>query len=318
MQEKKVQEVHVGGSLEQALTGNYQLSPAKVIKESWQLTLKHFFSFVPSILILLIVVVGIFYLALKMKLGDLTPLVELARQLQSDTSLTEAQMNEMLLPVLDAFFIANLSYEIITAPLYAGVCLMGMSHAVGLATKPSHILRGLQFTLPIIVMTVFSMLLQGIAGMIFALISLYVVIALGQANLLICEKRLPPLKAMLVSFKAVNKKFSAVLMISLFGFSILALSIFFSGFPLIFTLPWFFHLKGVLYRDMFGVRLHIHAPNTHSEDSTASSSEHSHSQANKADTHPSDVNTSSDAAQSHVKPEAVKTSDDKKDSTFDA
>ncbi|MGB2079446.1 MAG: hypothetical protein ACPHV3_06635 [Vibrio sp.] len=247
MQNKPVQDIQVGGRIETALSGDYSLSPAKVIAESWRLTMKNFFAFTPSILILLLIIAAIFYIALTLQLGDLSALIPI---IQSGDA-------EQLMPVMQAFIVANISYEVICAPIYAGICLMGMSHAVGIKTKPSQILRGLQFTLPIIIMTVIAMTIQGIAGIVLSLLSLYVAVALSQANLLICEKRMSPIQSMLMSFRAVNKKLFPIVALYFFMMTLLIASVLFSGIGLILTLPWFFHMKGVLYRDMFGVRLSV-------------------------------------------------------------
>lgn len=39
---------NVGGTVEQALSGQYQLKVGEVLKESWDTTLKHFVSFFSS------------------------------------------------------------------------------------------------------------------------------------------------------------------------------------------------------------------------------------------------------------------------------
>lgn len=51
--------------------------------------------------------------------------------------------------LVQAMFIANFSYEVISAPIYAGISLMAMSHAAGLKTQTRHITKGLQFTIPL-------------------------------------------------------------------------------------------------------------------------------------------------------------------------
>lgn len=253
MQNKSKQEFQVGGSVDTALSGQYQLSPVKIIGEAWRLTLKNFFSFTPSILILLLIIGVFFYIALTLQLGDVANIISIIQSGDSD----------QILPVMQAFIIANISYEVICAPIYAGICLMGMSHAVGIKTKPSQILRGLQFTLPIISMTILSMVIQGITGMVLSLLSLYVSIVLSQANLLICEKRMSVIQSIIMSFKAINKKLFPVVAIYFFIISLLIASIVFSGIGLILTLPWFFHIKGILYRDMFGVRLQVESMSQH-------------------------------------------------------
>ncbi len=108
--------------------------------------------------------------------------------------------------LFEAIFIANFSYEVISAPIYAGVSLMGMTHAAGLKTRTDQILKGLQFTVPVILATLLALVLQGVGGMLLPLISIYFSIAFGNSMLLICEKRIPPLRSLWLSLRAANKK----------------------------------------------------------------------------------------------------------------
>ncbi|WP_200855017.1 hypothetical protein, partial [Klebsiella pneumoniae] len=108
--------------------------------------------------------------------------------------------------IVQAMFIANFSYEVISAPIYAGISLMAMSHAAGLKTQTRHITKGLQFTIPVILATLFSLLLQGVAGMILPFLSMYLSVAFSNSLLLICEKKVPPMQSLLLSLRAVNKK----------------------------------------------------------------------------------------------------------------
>ena len=238
---------NLGGSIETALSGQYELNPIAVFSEAWKHTLRHFFSFTPSIIILLIVQVAIFYIALQLQIGD--PLILLQGLLNNPEILT--------VDVLNAIMIANFSYEVISAPIYAGVCLMGMSHAAGLKTKPKHILKGLQFTIPVIIATMIGLLLQGIAGQLFFILSLYVSVAFSNSVLLICEKRISPITSLLLSLRAVNKKLLPMLVIYFSVMTLFIAATFFYGVLLIVFLPFFFHVKGIIYRNMFGITLRI-------------------------------------------------------------
>ncbi|MBD1575596.1 MULTISPECIES: hypothetical protein [Vibrio] len=241
-------EFNVGGNLTTALNGQYELKANAVIKEAWQLTIKNFLSFSPTIVLLLVLQIVIFAIALKLQLGD--PSVIL--QLFTDPSNMAQHQN-----IFDAAIIANFSYEIISAPLYAGVCLMAMSHSTGFKTQPRHMLKGLQYTIPLMVMTVLALSLQGIGGMIIPFVSLYLSMAFSHAPLLICEKQMTPLKALLMSFRAVNKKILPLISIYILVLMMFFAAALFYGVGLIFVLPFYFHVKGVLYREMFGIRLKV-------------------------------------------------------------
>lgn len=43
-------EFNLGGSVEKALSGSYELKVGDVLKEAWGITVKHFINFTPAIL----------------------------------------------------------------------------------------------------------------------------------------------------------------------------------------------------------------------------------------------------------------------------
>lgn len=236
----------LGGSIEKSLSGQYELKVGAVLSEAWKFTLKNFLAFSPAIVALLAVQLIIFYLALKLQLDDPSIILNLFSNPEAiDQNLIEA------------LFIANFSYEVISAPIYAGVSLMGMSHAAGLMTKPIHILKGLSFTVPVILVTLFGLVIQGLAGMLLPFLSMYFSIAFSNAILLVCEKRLPPMQSLLLSLRAVNKKIFPLAGIYITLGALMVLSAITYGFLLLVTLPFFFHVKGIIYRNMFGISLKI-------------------------------------------------------------
>ncbi|MBT0014677.1 hypothetical protein [Vibrio alginolyticus] len=237
---------NLGGSVERALSGNYELKVGAVFNEAWRATIQHFLSFSPAIIVLLFVQLGIFYIALKLQLGDLTVILDAFENPESFTN-----------DIVSSIYVANFSYEVISAPIYAGISLMAMSHVAGLKTKLRHVGKGLQFTIPVILATLMSLMLQGVVGMIFPLLSLYLSLAFSHSILLICEKRVPPMQALLLSLRAINKKIFVVAGLYLGVMLMFIIAAMFYGIGLIFVLPFFFHLKGILYREMFGIKLKI-------------------------------------------------------------
>ncbi|WP_047044004.1 hypothetical protein [Vibrio mexicanus] len=247
---------NIGGNVERALSGDYDLKVADVLSEAWTNTIKNFISFSPAIIALLFIQLAIFYIALKLQLGD--PAVIL------DALSNPEAFNQ---GIIQAIFVANFSYEVVSAPIFAGVSLMAMSHAAGLTTKSRHIAKGLQYTVPVIIATLFSLILQGIVGALLPLLSLYLSLAFSNSILLICEKRLSPFQSLLLSLRAVNKKIFALASIYLVVMMMFVAAAMLYGIGLIFVLPFFFHVKGVVYRTMFGIRLQIVASESpHSDD----------------------------------------------------
>ncbi len=237
---------NLGGTVEQALSGQYQLKVGAVLKEAWDTTIKHFISFSPAIVIMVAIQVAIFIIALKLQLGEPSIILTV---LGEGGEFQESWVN--------AIFIANFSYEVVSAPVYAGICLMAMSHAAGLKTHTRHIAKGLQFTIPVILATMIGLMLQGIAGMIFPLLSMYLSVAFSNSTLLICEKNVPPMQSLILSLRAANKKLFPLATIYLTVMIMFVIAALLYGIGLIFVVPFFFHVKGIIYRNMFGVRLKI-------------------------------------------------------------
>ncbi|GAL19258.1 probable proline and glycine rich transmembrane protein gene in bax [Vibrio maritimus] len=128
---------NLGGTIERAISGKYELKAGAVFHEAWQQTMKHFLSFSPAIVALIVVQLGIFYIALKLQLGDPSVILQ---GFQDPSLLNEG--------IFQAIFVANFSYEVVSAPVYAGISLMAMSHAAGLTTKPRHIAKGFNIRFP--------------------------------------------------------------------------------------------------------------------------------------------------------------------------
>ncbi len=253
---KEIQtDLNLGGTIETALSGQYELKASGVLKEAWQHTIRHFFSFSPAIILLLAVQVAIFFIALKLQLGEPSVL------LQAFSHPDAFDQN-----IIRAVVVANFSYEVVSAPIYAGICLMAMSHSAGLRTQLRHVGKGLQFTVPVIGVTLIGLVVQIIAGMLLPFLSLYFSVAFSNAILLICEKNLTPIKALQLSLRAANKKLltlAAVYLVILIMFIAAAM---FYGIGLIFVLPFFFHAKGIIYRNMFGIRLKIVSTSQNKQD----------------------------------------------------
>ncbi|KEY91338.1 hypothetical protein CF67_21025 [Candidatus Photodesmus blepharus] len=246
MKNDSKKDFNLGGSLERGVSGDYELKVGEVFKEAWNHTIRNFLSFFPSILILLIIQFGVFYIALKLQLGELSEIVDFFQ----NPGVFDQR-------VIQAIFIANFSYEVVSAPIYAGISLMAMSHTAGLSTEQRHIAKGLQFTVPVILATLFSLILQGVAGMVLPFLSLYFSLAFSNAILLICEKRILPIQSLLLSLRAVNKKIIVIGSIYLLIMLMFIIAAVFYGVALIFVIPFFFHVKGIIYRNMFGVKLKI-------------------------------------------------------------
>lgn len=241
-------EFNLGGSVETALTGNYPLSPVSVLQEAWKITLSNFFRFLPAVIILLLSQLAIFFAVLQFQIDDLTMIID---ALQGQGELTDT--------ITGAIWIANFSADVLSGPLYAGVSLMAMSHAAGLTCRPTQIWKGFQFAAVASITVMLTSSIQSGVNFIIPILSLYLTMAFSMSMLLVCEKKLSPIQAVFVSFKATNKKLVPLAGIYLTLFILFVISFMFFGIGLVVVMPFFFNVKGILYRNMFGIKLKISA-----------------------------------------------------------
>ncbi|WP_407333116.1 hypothetical protein [Enterovibrio sp. 27052020O] len=249
--------LHVGGTLENALTGNYTLSASSVVQEALKLTQKHFWRFMPATLMLVAANVVIFFIALSIMLNSPAELF--------DALMGKIPMTENLLA---SGRIAFFTTTVLSAPLYAGVSLMGLSHAIGFRTKPRHIIKGMGYALAVTMAMCFISALQSMGNQIIPLLGIFLGIAFSMTILLICEKRLRPLEAMIVSFRAITKKLIPLTLVYIVIAILFVFSYATGGIALLFALPFMFNVKGVLYREMFGVGIEVTVSQEGDDDSS--------------------------------------------------
>lgn len=238
--------LHIGGSIETALSGQYTLSASNVIQEAMKLTQKHFWHFLPATLAFTLANLALFLLTLLIKTGDPMLVIQSFVDASKQTEATD-----------DAIRIAMFFASVLSAPLYAGASLMGLSHAIGFRTKPRHIIKGLSYGITVTLAACLINLLENISNHFVPLLGLFLGITLSMTILLICEKRLSLLNAMQISFRAILKKFFSFIAVYFVLASLFLFSYATAGIALIWVLPFMFNLKGVMYREMFGVGIEI-------------------------------------------------------------
>ncbi len=274
----------LGGSVETALSGNYELKINSILKEGWKCSTTHFFSFLPAVIVLLAVWGVGFYIALTLQLDDL---VAVFGMVNDQNPMSQAFFDTAYeTGFLQACLVAFLTCQVIAAPVYAAVSMMALSHTAGLSTKTAHIMRGFSYTLPTVIAVLFILMLREIANRLLPFLSLYFSVAFSNAILLICEKRVPPMRSLLLSFKAANKKLLPLIGIHLILGTIILISLFYYGIFLLITLPFFFHVKGVIYRNMFGVaiKMVVNDDNDHPDNAHHDSNKNSEGRQNDSRT----------------------------------
>ncbi|MCG3863721.1 MULTISPECIES: hypothetical protein [unclassified Photobacterium] len=237
---------HIGGSIEKALKGEVELQPVTVLIEAWKITGKNIFSFLPAVICLFLAQVALLLLGLEVQLGSPTVFFDAFITGQGFTP-----------EILKAGFMANFWSDVLIAPLYVGVSLMALNHAVGLPSKPSQIVKGFSFTIVSLITMLLLSSIQGLGSSLFPLVGLFLTMALSMAILLVCEKKVSPIKAIQYSFMATIRKVLPMTAIYIVIMLMFFISIATAGIGLIWTLPFFFNVKGIIYRNMFGVTLQV-------------------------------------------------------------
>lgn len=238
--------LHVGGTIETALSGNYTLKAGVVLQEAVKLTHKHFWRFLPAILVLTLGNILLLMTVLYLFITDPDAVIQ-----------AYIGRGEMTPDLMYSGQIAMFTATILNAPLYAGASLMGLSHAIGFRTKIRHIFKGLVYAMPVIFTMATITILQAIGNQIIPLLGLLLGVMLSMVVLLICEKKVTPVEAMLISFRAISKKMVTLCIVYIVISMLFIFSYATMGLALVWTLPFLFNVKGILYREMFGVGIEI-------------------------------------------------------------
>lgn len=236
---------NIGGNIESALKGDYTLSISNILKEAWQLTQRSRKSI--NISLLGTSFIGMVLTALVLSIyGDFS------------TALQNPK----------ATFLINIITTVVLSPLLAGVEMFGVMASIGLKSQPKMLLNFLKYSMPIILCSLCVMMLTTI-GLQLILPGIYLMVALTFTMPLIIEKKLSPLKAIIISLKATRFQWfnlfflhlilALVLIFSLMPLAMLSQSpagivgVVFFVFVLSYLAPMYYHMKGIVYREIFGL-----------------------------------------------------------------
>ena len=239
----------VGGNLERALNDNHTFNPIEVLKEGVRLT-KHSLT---SLLGAVVVSLAIFTVVLMVLIQVFIGPVELDNP-----------------QVTLAMLVAQI---IVMPPLFAGIHLMGILHSVGQRTQVQDVFRFIKQPFPFILVALITQIISQLAagvlpGVIAILALLFISVTLSMAIPLVAEYKLSPWQAIRCSFIAIMRRFLPFVTIyaALFGLFVLGILTF--GIGLIFVVPLFYNVKGILYRDIFGVAVEGEGTAAFAADST--------------------------------------------------
>ncbi|NMP15511.1 hypothetical protein [Thalassotalea sp. Y01] len=244
MSDKKI--IHIGSTVEKAEQGDYTLDVASILKEGWAITKNHKTPIISGLLfVFFIAIIAVSVIASY--LGG------------PENMMADPQAN----------VIANMVLTVIIWPFLAGVEMMGVSHAVGIKTRTGFVFAFLKRS-AFIALT--AIIVWSLTSLGFALIlpGIYIAIALSLTVPLLIEKNMTPIQAIILSFKATRFQWLRLLQIysALFSLAIMSILPAVMGAPLLISLPimvvallllapYYYNVKGILYREIFGVSMQV-------------------------------------------------------------
>jgi hypothetical protein len=255
---EKIPVENVGGSVEEAVKGEYNLDVATILKEGWQITLKSRMA----------INLGLFTCLM---IGMLVSLL-VSSQLGGIEVAIQDQRSATLL---------NIIVTLVVYPFIVGVEMMGIFHSVGLKTRPKLVFGFLKRGSWVAVSALLTSTLVTIGLTLF-----YLAVALSLALPLVVEKKMSPIKAISISIQATRFQWFKIFAIYL----ILALAVLISVLPVVmageselsfiaiafflfclaYIVPLFYNVKGILYREIFGLQMEIAADQTKTVNDTFS------------------------------------------------
>ncbi|WP_159820861.1 hypothetical protein [Colwellia sp. 20A7] len=245
---EKITIVQVGGNIESALKGDYQIDIRAIFTEAWQQTLKSRISMNVGLLFsvllgMLVSFVGSNYL------GGI----------------------EAVLADPEASMLLNVVVTIAVWPFLGGVEMMGVSHAVGMKTNVKMTFSFLQRASWVVLCALFTSVLISIGFQLLVLPGVFLAITLSLTIPLVIEKKMTPMKAIILSIQTLRFKFLSLLYIYVVLF--LSLVLLFMPLALLiessfaplgiivlligisFLAPLYYNVKGILYREIFGISI---------------------------------------------------------------
>lgn len=231
MEEKKQFEIQ-GGSLEKSLNGETQLDLKVIAKEAWDLSKERKSEILQGAMLIIVVAMVIFWgLLFYFDVSDLTQV---------------PPKMEMTFQILLIIF---------STPIIVAMLLIGMYHSVGV--KPSFIAL-LKYALGsalVIVLALLVAALTDIGMRLLILPGLYLSIATGFSLMLLVDKKLAPSQAIMQSIKVFNKYWAPLIIFYIVSLIAFVVGMFSFGVAYIWLIPFYVNFKGVLYRELFGVKV---------------------------------------------------------------
>ncbi len=243
--------VSIGGSVETAVRGEYSIDIRNVLFEAWQQTLKSRLSINLGLFLILLLGMLVSFFVSNF-FGGIELVIEQAQEQNSQ-----------------ALQLVNAIVTIAVWPFIAGVEMMGVYHAIKKPTKTNMVLSFLNRGSWVALCALLTSILISIGFQLLVLPGLLLAVLLSLTIPLVVEKKFTPMQAIIVSIKALRFKIWSLLAIYfvlcmalisllfpialLLNTSLAPLAIMVFLYGLSYIAPWYYNVKGILYREIFGV-----------------------------------------------------------------
>ena len=250
---EKISIVQVGGNIESALKGDYQIDVKAILIEAWQQTLTSRLAINLGLLFSLVLGAGVSFVA-SSYLGGI----------------------EAVLADPQAGMLLNVVVTIAVWPFVGGVEMMGVMNAIGMKTDVKMTFAFLKRASWVVLCALFTSIFISLGFQLFVLPGIFLAVTLSLTIPLVIEKKMTPMKAIILSIQTLRFKFLSLFilyfilfmsLIMLFlplallmesSFAPLGIVIFLLGIS--FLAPLFYNAKGIVYREIFGVSLATNDP----------------------------------------------------------
>ncbi len=235
---------HVGGTVEGALKGEHKLSPEITLKAGWELAKPVRFVFIKALL-------SVFGAGLLMVMV----LMYVGQEFGYNLELPEQQL--------------GLQYvvSILLAPLLVGIEMMGLHRAIGGNVKTSELYYFMGRSAILVIASMLTSALGGLGTAIFLPIGAYISFSTMFVPMLMMEKNFSVFRAIHVSIVGVSRVFLSLFLtilpvvatVVILAFvlvasqALLPLGLIILLVSLVFIVPWFYVVKGLIYCEVFGV-----------------------------------------------------------------
>jgi hypothetical protein len=243
--------VSIGGSVERAVKGEYSIDVKAVLSEAWQHTLQSRMSINLGLIFVLVFGMIVSFITSSF-FGGIEVVV-------ADAQAGNSEALQMI----------NVIVTISVYPFIAGIEMMGVFHAINKPTQSKMLLSFLHRGSWVALSALLTSLLISIGFELLIIPGVLLAVLLSLTLPLVVEKKMTPMQAIVISVKALRFKIGPLLIIYLVLFmsfisliipiallinsslAPLAVMVFLFGFT--YLAPWYYNVKGILYREIFGV-----------------------------------------------------------------